>query len=458
MSLWGMAAPVADTSVEAAIKTQLSESKLDLYYPNSTANFYEQTGFKLIWVAPDTVKTHGWEAMLLLDCVIQYGLNHADYHPRELAYDELHAITNRFYDLSNREKARYDIMLTDALIAFMNNLHYGKLNPDYPASKIDSENGPDFQAGTVLISSVTSKDFMSTVISVQPQLKAYKNLQYHMYLVTGLYTGDCYETPEDDIRRMAINMERLRWMNSSDSVYIQINIPSYTLYFHQPDTTYRFKVIVGKPDTPTPTLQSAVTYFTTAPEWKVPASIFKKELLPKALRDTAYLENNHFAIYDYKGIYIPAGTLKLKEIQQHPANYYARQSSGCDNSLGLIVFRFPNVFDVYLHDTPEQQLFGKPERAYSHGCIRVEHAGKLAALLLRNDGAAERVAEVNKDMNTYHTKSFALRKPIPIKVTYLTCEVNEGILTNYKDIYKLDKSLEMALYNNGQSLAMQSKP
>ncbi|WP_428329494.1 L,D-transpeptidase family protein [Mucilaginibacter sp.] len=453
-----MAAQVADTSVAAAIKAQLSASKFKLYYPNAVVNFYKQTGYNLAWVAPDTVKTNAWEAMLLLDCVIQYGLNHVDYHPKQLGYDELHAISNHFNGVGNAEKACYDILLTDALIALMNNLHYGKLNPDYPANKIDAENSLGFQAGAVLIRSISSRDFMSTVISVQPQIKQYKTLQYHMHLATGLYTGDCYETPEEDIRRMAINLERLRWMNSTDSVYIQINIPSYTLYFHQPDTTYQFKVIVGKPATPSPTLQSAITYFTTAPEWKVPASLFKKELLPKALKDTAYLENNHFAIYDYKGNYITASIQKLTEIRQHPANYYVRQSSGCDNSLGLIVFRFPNVFDVYLHDTPEQQLFGKPERAYSHGCIRVEHAGKLAALLLKNDGSAGQIAAMNKDMNTYRTKNFSLKKAVPIKVTYLTCEVKDGLLISYKDIYKLDKSLEMALYNKEQSFAIHLKP
>jgi murein L,D-transpeptidase YcbB/YkuD len=298
------------------------------------------------------------------------------------------------------------------------------------------------------------KDFMAAVISVQPKSEAYQRLQYKMHLLTGLYTGDCYETPEDTIRKMAVNMERLRWIGSGENYYIDINIPSYTLKVHQQDTVYQFKVIVGKPDTPTPTLESAISYFTTAPEWKVPKKIFTRELLPRALKDHAYMENNQFVIYNEKGKFVPASAENLAEIRKHPGNYYARQSAGCDNSLGLIVFRFPNIYDVYLHDTPEQKLFAKTERAFSHGCIRVENAAKLAGLLLQNDGTGNRTAEVSRAMKQYKTRNFNLKKPVPLRVTYLTCEVVNGYVVTYNDIYNLDKSLEMALYNITQPLTM----
>lgn len=295
---------------------------------------------------------------------------------------------------------------------------------------------------------------MKVITSAQPQSKPYKNLQYHMYLLAGLYTGDCYDTPDSVIQKIAINMERIRWVNSNERTYIDVNIPSYTLQFHQPDTTYQFKVIVGKPDAPTPTLQSAISYFTTAPEWKVPQKIFVKETLPEALKDTSFLENNHYAIYDDQGNYIQPTRANLLFVKRNPGKYYARQSSGCDNSLGLIVFRFPNIYDVYLHDTPEQKLFKKEQRAFSHGCIRVEHAAKLADLLLKNDGACNQVALVHKAIAAYKTRTFTLSKPVPINVTYLTCKVENGELIMYKDIYNLDKRLEMALYNMGPTLAM----
>jgi murein L,D-transpeptidase YcbB/YkuD len=141
-------------------------------------------------------------------------------------------------------------------------------------------------------------------------------------------------------------------------------------------------------------------------------------------------------------------------IRRNPEGYYARQSSGCDNALGAIVFRFSNKFDVFLHDTPEKQLFKREERALSHGCIRVEDAEKLAALLLKNDLNESKIPAMQKAVRDYKTQNFVLKTPVPIKVTYLTCEVKEGVLITYKDIYDLDKSLEMALYNTDQSFTM----
>lgn len=442
-----------DSSVSFELKKIVTHGT-GFYYPASVERFYSQNGYKLAWVMPDTAKSHSWEAMLLLDCVMQFGLNHADNHPRELQYKQLHFLTEQFNKATNVEKATFDALLTDAMIAFMNNLHYGKLNPNYPAYKIDEGNSGDMRAEQILAAALTEKDLMAKIISVQPMSAAYKSLRYQTYLLTGLYTGDCYETPEGDIRKIAVNMERLRWAGADEPYSVNINIPSYTLTLKEPDTAYKFKVIVGKPANPTPTLESAIAYFTTAPEWKVPKKIFVNELLPKAIKDNNFLETNHFAIYSNKGKYVEPNAGALLMVSRNAGEYYARQSSGCDNSLGAVVFRFPNIYDVYLHDTPEQKLFAKTDRALSHGCIRVENAATLAGMLLQRDGKSELIPEVNRAIKRYQTKTFKLKQPVPIKVTYLTCEVVDGYLTFYDDVYQLDKQLEMALYNMGQPLTL----
>ncbi len=444
-----------DTAFSIKIQHELSDNQIEssLNYPESVKRFYEQNGYQPAWIKQQSGFGQTWQAMLLLDCVLQYGLAHADYHPKELLYEKLHNILEKPEKYDVAEKARFEITLTDALITFINHLHFGKLNPDFPANKIDVGN-TTFHAEAALLDATKQSDFMSAVVNVQPKSKEYLNLQDHTRLLVGQYQEDCYEVPREDIQIMAINMERLRWINTEDKTYILINIPSYTLTFQKPDTAYLFNVVVGKPVSPTPTLQSYISYFTTAPEWKVPKSVFVKEILPKALKDTAYLENNHFAIYDNKGKYIEPEKAELLKVKQYPQRYYARQSSGCDNSLGLIVFRFQNVYDIYLHDTPEQLLFAKPERAFSHGCIRVEHAEKLARLLLKNDGAANKLSAMRQALEVYQTKSFILKKPVPVKITYLTCEVKEGLLIKYKDLYNLDRSLEMALYNTELPLTM----
>lgn len=447
ISAFGMAMGQSrDSLISAELQRQLKNGELNLYYPKTVNRIYLEKKFKPLWINPQGGEGVAWQAMLLIDCVRQFGLSHADYHPKELLYDLLHDILDPSKKVSIIKQARFEIILTDAIIAFINHLHYGKLNPYFTTAQIDAGNVNGFKSEGALINALTEKDFMTAIAVVQPKSKEYQDLQYHMRKLTGLLQGDCYEIPEADIRQMAINMERLRWADIQGDNYIHINIPSYNLMFHQPDTTYQFKVIVGKPGNPTPTLSSEITYFTTAPEWNVPAKIFRKELLPKALRILNYLENNNFSIYNKEGKYINPTKANLKQIILNSAGYYARQSSGCDNALGQVVFRFDNPFNVYLHDTPEPQLFNKTDRAFSHGCIRVQQALKLADLILANDGSANKIKAMQQAAAAYKKQSFSLKNALPIRITYLTCIVHEGMLTKFKDVYNLDKSLEMALY------------
>lgn len=439
-------AQLRDSLISVEVKRQLNSNELNLYYTKTVKRFYQHKQFKPVWIKQQGGEGVAWQAMLLIDCVKQFGLSHADYHPKELLYDQLHDILDTPKKVSIAKQARFEIILTDAIITFINNLHYGKLNPYFTMAQIDAGNVNGFSPEAALIVALVQKDFIDAIAKVQPKSKEYHDLQYHMLKLTGLLQGDCYEIPEADIRQMAINMERLRWANIQGDDYIRINIPSYTLMFHQPDTTYQFKIIVGKPGNPTPTLSSEIKYFTTAPEWNVPANIFRKEILPKAMRILDYLENNNISIYNKKGEYIKPSKANLKQIILNSTGYYARQSSGCDNALGQVVFRFANPFNVYLHDTPEKQLFNKKDRAFSHGCIRVERALKLADLILTNDGSAGKIKAMHQAANAYKKQSFTLKRALPIKITYLTCIVDEGVLTKFKDVYDLDKSLEMALY------------
>ena len=439
---------LADTSVSAQIQQQLSNNRFEsaLYFPVSVSGFYNANNFTPVWTKFQNGTGKGWEAMLMLDCVLQFGLLHEDYHPHELLYGTLHDMLEKPASVSNYQKARFDILLTDAMIEFINNLHFGKLNPDYPTAKIDISNTNGFSAVTVLASALRQTDFMGTITAVQPKAKEYVYLQHYLRVAAGQDAQDCYALPEGVLKKIAVNMERLRWAAINNDIYIHINIPSFTLKFHQPDTAYLFKVVVGKPNNPTPTLQSAIGYFTTAPEWKVPDKIFVKEILPRALANIDYLENNHYTIYNDRGGWIEPSRANLAVIKQNKSKYHATQSSGCDNALGLVVFRFPNIYEVYLHDTPEQQLFKKDVRDFSHGCIRVEQAEKLAGLVLKNDNSADKIAAAHQAIVKRKTETFTLKKALPINVTYLTCEIDNGILTIYPDIYDLDNRLEWALF------------
>ena len=197
---------IAQNSIVLAIKNQ----RASLYYPLLVERFYQQNGNKLAWIAPDTVKTHAWDAMLLLDCIKQYGLNHDDYHPDLLLYPTLHRLIENGND---KERASYDVLLTDAMIRLINDLHYGKLNPVYTGAKINK--ATQFKADGILSMALQSNGFLNCIEEVQPNSKLYVDLQDHMRLLVGQRSGDCYVIPQGLIRKMAINMERMRWINTT---------------------------------------------------------------------------------------------------------------------------------------------------------------------------------------------------------------------------------------------------
>lgn len=419
-----------------------------LNFPVTVKRFYTQNPSAAQWIKDDENIKPTTDAMLLLDCVRQYGLKKENYHPKELTYGLLHDVLSKENMASNEQKAMFDILLTDAMVSMIYHLHYGAFNPVLTSKILDSGSLKDLQAANFLAEALKQKDLMAAILTAQPQAKDYIELQNYMRLITGQYICDSYEVPEAEVQSIAINMERLRWVNWTNDSFVQINIPSFSLSYQQEANTYEFKVVVGKDKTPTPTLQSQIAYLETAPDWRIPKNIFVKELLPKALKDSTYFDQNHMAVYDSQENFVKIGKSTLEKIKLHPENYHARQTAGCDNALGKVVFRFPNAYDIYLHDSPEQQLFKNANRAYSHGCIRVENAEQLAELLLKADQQATKIADLQTAMHDYTKKTFLLKNPVPILITYLTCTVKDGLLQYHQDIYQLDSALVLKMYGN----------
>ncbi|MDQ0594972.1 murein L,D-transpeptidase YcbB/YkuD [Chryseobacterium ginsenosidimutans] len=426
-----------------SLKDNVTLSKL--HYPKSVIQFYTQNDSEYAWIdimqKPDQPEI----AMLLLEYSYRFGLPLSDYHWEAISLQKLRKLRNSPVEINQKEKAVFDILMTDALITFINNLHFGKYNPSYSSAYIDTNDINGFRSEDALLYAKMQTDFLKAILEVQPKIKAYTDLQNYL---NGLYEENDCSAPQTEIERIVINMERLRWINTRDEAYILVNISSYTLEFHQKDSVFDFKVIIGKPTTKTPVLESSITYFTTAPDWKVPQSIFIKEMLPKILKNSRYLEDHHYSVYDKQGNKVEITWSKLKEIRQNPNRYSVRQSSGCDNALGAVVFRFENSYGVYLHDTSQKQLFNKDDRALSHGCIRVENAKELASLLLKYDHSEHKIPILENAMADYQRKDFVLKEPVPIIITYLTCLIKDGKPVLYKDIYHFDDSLENKFNQN----------
>lgn len=196
--------------------------------------------------------------------------------------------------------------------------------------------------------------------------------------------------------------------------YLLVDAASARLYMIE-DGRVRdsMKVIVGKPDTPTPELRSVLHYETLNPYWHVTADMAKTIIAPRVLKDgNAYLMQQGYEILSGWGpnaSVLPPDSIDWKAVAAGNAQIYVRQRPGPANSLGRFKFDIPDSDGIYLHDTPRKELFAQDERALSHGCVRLEDAERLARWLLGKDPPAASVPE----------ESILLPQPVPIKISYL---------------------------------------
>lgn len=437
---------VMPDTIQTELSKQLNDPQFlkQLNFPNTVKKLYALSANNTHWLRPEENNGPTSLAMLLLDCVKQYGLQPKNYHPEMLTYSNMKAVKGTEIPHAVAEKVKFEIMLSDAMVSLINHLHYGVLNPVFTPKALDA--GKDtLQTELVLMRAAQGQNLMDTILSTQPTIHQYQQLQGYLKLMAGQYQCDSYQTTEAEMLSIAVNMERLRWSEIKAGPTMVVNIPAYRLLYRTPDSVYIYKVVVGKPSTPTPRIGSIITYLETAPDWNIPKSIFTREMLPKAAKNRAYFDNNNIGVYDKQEKLITITAKSLAQIRNAPNLYHARQSPGCDNALGKVIFRFNNPYSIYLHDSPEPQYFSRAKRALSHGCIRVEGAEALAALVLTNDHQPERVKSLIAATAGYTKQRYSLKTPIPILITYLTVVVENGILVHFDDIYNLDKGLTARL-------------
>ena len=250
-------------------------------------------------------------------------------------------------------------------------------------------------------------------------------------------------TDEEKFIRIAINLDRFKQLQSLPEQYIWVNIPGYYLQLREKDSVaITSKVCVGKPVTQTPAITSAISDMITYPKWTIPESIVKKEILPGLKKDAGYTIKKGYSLVDKDGNEVDPYTVNWTKYKEY-IPYKVVQGSGDDNALGVLKFNFPNKHFVYLHDTNQRYLFSRTNRALSHGCVRVEAWYDLSKYILRNDSLhsekATPVDSLDSWLLTKQKRYIPVRKPIPLFIRYFTCDVNEGKLVFYEDIYSEDR-------------------
>lgn len=316
-----------------------------------------------------------------------------------------------------------------------------------------NENAQEMIEEKVIISceEIFDEDLKNAVISFQKSHGLYADG------IVGLQTQKFLnKSAKEKIEQIRVNLERMRWLpRDFGEKYLLINIPDYRLKMvENNDIKLNMAVVVGEKKHPTPIFSDNMSYIVLNPNWNIPESIAKKEILPKLLKDPNYLASKGIDIYqgwhkDSEKVETTEvlDTLILQDVEAVP-NFRFTQGPSDENPLGKMKFMFPNKHAVYLHDTPAKSLFNNARRAYSHGCIRLSRPDELL-MTIANDDKNLNIEKVTQilETETEKEKAIGLSKKIPVHIIYLTSWVDDnGELQFREDIYDYDKIQEELIY------------
>jgi murein L,D-transpeptidase YcbB/YkuD len=340
-----------------------------------------------------------------------------DYEPLNADYRQLEKYLLQFYALKNN--AIWDSIIT------AKSLKKGDSNTVVQQVKMRLIAFGDLQR------SDTSQKFDTTLQIAVKQFQ--KRYGLNATGQVGAATFKELNRPIDTlIRKILVNMERARWMlpDTLTTDHLIVNIPEYKLQVYDSGKySFNMNVVVGTAANSTVIFNGRLLYIVFSPYWNVTEDITKKEVIPAMKRDPNYLAKNNMEITGYNG--------KIPVVRQKP---------GPSNSLGGVKFLFPNSYNIYLHDTPNKELFSASKRSFSHGCIRLGEPAKLAQFLLRRD-TLYTMDSIKTLMKLPKEKWLTIKPTVPVTIKYFTAWVDrEGLLNFRDDIYHHDAKMADKLF------------
>ncbi|WP_048435935.1 L,D-transpeptidase family protein [Methylobacterium platani] len=226
--------------------------------------------------------------------------------------------------------------------------------------------------------------------------------------------------------------------------YVVVNIPAAAVEaVDHGGVARRYVAVVGKPDRPSPAVETRITNINFNPTWTVPVSLIKKDIIPHMRKDPGYLAKMHIRMLDGQGQEVQPTAVDWST--GRAVNYTLRQDPGFDNSLGQVRIDMPNRHAVYMHDTPSKGLFSRDVRFHSSGCVRVADVKALVGWLLEGTpgpngtGSTWGPMEIETGIATGERRDIKLAKPIPVTFVYLTGYATPDGRVHFRDdVYGLD--------------------
>jgi murein L,D-transpeptidase YcbB/YkuD len=442
--------------------------------------FYQARQGDPAWISKAKMSKSATAALEVVRNAPAHGLNAANYDEPKLTqlFDAVGKSKDKAAD-KLQTLAEADVRLTAALLALGRDVAVGRTSPEQITAQWKSQRKVPDLPGT--LNAAVDSDVKGWLDSVAPHHPEYTDLtkalaglraaqattpgttaavgydlrtpegikafqEHHGLKVTGVAdaaTKALINIPiEQRIRQVELNLERWRWMpDDFGAKYFIVNIPLYHLYAVENGKVVKdIRVVVGKPGHETPIFSDEMTTVVFSPYWNIPDSIAEGETAPAMAKNPQYLASHHIDI-------LRRGSSGESPVDPASINWddpsatkdlAFRQRPGADNALGHVKFLFPNPYNVYLHDTPADDLFARPGRAFSHGCIRVEEPETLAKYVLR-DYPEWPEDKIFAAMNAGVEKQVALKEKIPVHIVYFTAWVDDKDGLHFQpDIYGYD--------------------
>ncbi len=440
-----------DSLVAASLATMLATGALesmrwsqfdDVGY--ALLQLYEPRHFVPLWSADGVVTLSAVAMVASLTRVAERGLAPADYDAARLT-----ALVSA-PTVTIAERAEFDLMLTVATIRTLRALRFGVVNPSdaHPTLRITRDSVDFTPVITALVSGIATDSILD---AAEPRIVKYQTLKNSLALYRARAAVDSAQ--QHRVAQIIVTLERWRWLpRSFTTPPVIVNIPAFDLDAWSSDVSrgvsaLHMNVVAGSAGMhETPLMADTIRYIEFAPYWNLPLSIAKSELLPIAMRDPHLLTVNNYEVVNRRGRVLVPSVASLRRVLAGTA--FIRQLPGGLNSLGKVKFLFPNVHDVYLHDSPVRADFQRTRRDQSHGCVRLGDARAFAAFLLR-DQSEWTASRIDAAMSGRLPTRVGLVQPVPIFLFYATADARpDGSIVFHDDIYGHDAALR-ALMSGG---------
>lgn len=385
-------------------------------------DFYRSRSNAPLWIRDGAIGVEAYALLSLLETAEIDGLDPEDYEP-----EELHRAIARARDGSPRALARAEMLLSRRFVEFARDLRRPRNVGMLYADRELAPKLPD--AGTLLAQAAKAPSLRDYLAGFGWMNPVYARLRTagagHVAVAAGPLERD----------RLRLNLDRARALPADlGPRFVLVDAASARLWMYEKGHAVgTMRVVVGKPESPTPMMAALIRYANVNPYWNIPPDLVATRVAAGALRDGArYLKARNFEVlsgWSHDAAVVDPTSIDWRAVAAGTLEVRVRQRPGPANAMGRIKFMFPNELGVYLHDTPDRNLLREEERLFSAGCVRVEDAPRLARWLFGKPVPLGRGKSEQR---------IDLGKPVPVYITYLTAAVEGERLVFRPDVYDRD--------------------